>query len=156
MHASHREPVKGSTRLGTALAAQLLGQVTRPSEAAIRAEVKIRLQVALNCMDPLDREVLALRPFEQLTPAESAQFLGIKQNAAGMRYLRALKWLKDIRLCHRPDSVRLRRRAGLAGNCRTVLANPSKCWTLPVKGKLVDLLALSGWSRTSSVPFQEA
>jgi RNA polymerase sigma-70 factor (ECF subfamily) len=47
-------------------------------------------------MDPLDREVLALRHFEQLTPAETAQLLGIKQKAAGMRYLRALKRLKEI------------------------------------------------------------
>jgi RNA polymerase sigma-70 factor, ECF subfamily len=79
-----------------ALAAQLLGHATRPSEAAIRAEVKIRLQEALNAMEPMDREVIALRHFEQLTPAESAQVLGIKEKAAGMRYLRALKRLKDI------------------------------------------------------------
>ncbi len=79
-----------------ALAAQLLGHATRPSEAAIRAEVKIRLQEALNSMDPLDREVLALRHFEQLTPAETAQVLGIKEKAAGMRYVRALRRLKEI------------------------------------------------------------
>jgi RNA polymerase sigma-70 factor (ECF subfamily) len=79
-----------------ALAAQLLGHQTRPSEAAIRAEVKLRLQEALNGMDPLDREVLALRHFEQLTPAETARVLGIKEKAAGMRYLRALKRLKEI------------------------------------------------------------
>ena len=82
-----------------ALAAQLLGHATRPSEAAIRAEVKIRLQEALNSMDPLDREVLVLRHFEQLSPAETAQVLGIKEKAAGMRYLRALKRLKDILAC---------------------------------------------------------
>jgi RNA polymerase sigma-70 factor (ECF subfamily) len=68
-----------------ALAAQLLGHLTRPSEAAVRAEVKIRLQEALNSMDALDREVLALRHFEQLSPAETAQVLGIKEKAAGMR-----------------------------------------------------------------------
>jgi RNA polymerase sigma-70 factor (ECF subfamily) len=79
-----------------ALAAQLLGHATRPSEAAIRAEVKIRLQEALNVMDPIDREVLALRHFEQLTPAETAHVLDIREKAAGMRYLRALKRLKDI------------------------------------------------------------
>src|SRR5215470_15966957 len=60
-----------------ALAAQLLGHDTRPSEAAIRAERKIRLQEALNRMDPLDREVLALRHFEQLNNAETAQSLGL-------------------------------------------------------------------------------
>lgn len=79
-----------------ALAAQLLGHATRPSEAAIRAEVKIRLQEALNAMDPIDREVLALRHFEQLSPAETAQVLGIKQKAAGMRYLRAMRRLKEV------------------------------------------------------------
>src|SRR5262249_47237150 len=38
-----------------ALAAQLLGRDTRPSDAAVRAERKIRLQEALNSMDPIDR-----------------------------------------------------------------------------------------------------
>ena len=79
-----------------ALAAQLLGHATRPSEAAVRAEVKVRLQEALNTMDSLDREVLALRHIEQLTPAETAQVLGIKAKAAGMRYVRALRRLKVI------------------------------------------------------------
>src|SRR5262245_4553259 len=74
-----------------ALAAQLLGHLTRPSEAAIRAEMKIRLQEALNSMEPVDREVLVLRHFEQLTPAEIAAEVGIKEKAASMRYLRALK-----------------------------------------------------------------
>ena len=78
------------------LAAQLLGHVTRPSEAAMRAEVKVRLQEALNTMDPLDREVLALRHIEQLTPAETAQVLGIKEKAGGMRYVRAIRRLKDL------------------------------------------------------------
>jgi RNA polymerase sigma-70 factor (ECF subfamily) len=79
-----------------ALAAQLLGHASRPSEAAIQAETRIRLQEALNSMDPLDREVLALRHFEQLTPAETARVLGIKEKAAGMRYVRALRRLKEV------------------------------------------------------------
>jgi RNA polymerase sigma-70 factor (ECF subfamily) len=79
-----------------ALAAQLLGHGTRPSEAAVRAEVKVRLQEALNGMDAMDREVLALRHFEHLSPAEAARVLGIKEKAAGMRYVRALRRLKEI------------------------------------------------------------
>jgi RNA polymerase sigma-70 factor (ECF subfamily) len=79
-----------------ALAAQLLGHDTRPSEAAVRAEVKVCLEEALNSMDRLDREVLALRHFEQLSPTETAQVLGIKEKAAGMRYVRALRRLKEI------------------------------------------------------------
>jgi RNA polymerase sigma-70 factor (ECF subfamily) len=79
-----------------ALAAQLLGHETGPSEAAIRAERKIRLQEALNSLDPLDREVLALRHFEQLNNAETAQSLGLQESAASKRYIRALKKLRDI------------------------------------------------------------
>jgi RNA polymerase sigma-70 factor (ECF subfamily) len=79
-----------------ALAAQLLGHDTRPSEAAIRAELKIRLQQALNSLDPLDREVLALRHFEQLSWAETALVLGMQESAASKRYVRALKRLKGI------------------------------------------------------------
>jgi RNA polymerase sigma-70 factor (ECF subfamily) len=90
----HRGALSGAT--SAALAAQLLGHLTRPSEAAVRAEVKARLQEALGAMEPLDREVLALRHFEQLSNAEAAQVLGIKEKAAGKRYLRALKRLKDI------------------------------------------------------------
>jgi RNA polymerase sigma-70 factor (ECF subfamily) len=79
-----------------ALAAQLLGRDTRPSEAAIRAERKIRLQDALNSMDPLDREALALRHFEHLTTSEAAQVMGTTPAAAGKRYLRALERLREI------------------------------------------------------------
>jgi RNA polymerase sigma-70 factor (ECF subfamily) len=79
-----------------ALAAQLIGHDTRPSEAAMKAERKIRLQEALNSMDPMDREVLALRHFEQLNNAETAQVLGLHESAASKRYLRALKKLKEI------------------------------------------------------------
>src|SRR5208282_421473 len=79
-----------------ALAAQLLGHDTRPSEAAIRAEMKIRVQEALNSMTPLEREVLALRHFEQLSSAQIAQVIGITQAAASKRYIRALERLKHV------------------------------------------------------------
>jgi RNA polymerase sigma-70 factor, ECF subfamily len=78
-----------------ALAAQLLGEHTSPSEAAVRAEQLLRLQEAVNRLDPLDREVLSLRHFEQLSRAETAQVLGIEEAAAAKRYIRALKRLKD-------------------------------------------------------------
>jgi RNA polymerase sigma-70 factor (ECF subfamily) len=80
------------------LAAQLLGNVTAPLQAAMRAEMKIRLQEVLNGMDPLDREVLALRHFEQLDNSETAQVLGLSPSGASSRYLRALKRLKEILL----------------------------------------------------------
>jgi RNA polymerase sigma-70 factor (ECF subfamily) len=90
----YRGRLPGTT--SAALAAQLLGHETRPSEAAVRAELKIRLQEALNSMDPLDREVLALRHFEQLSWAETAHTMGISEGAASKRYIRALGRLKTI------------------------------------------------------------
>jgi RNA polymerase sigma-70 factor (ECF subfamily) len=78
------------------LAAQLLGRHTTPSQAAVRAELQLRVQEALNGMDPLDREVLALRHFEQLSNAEAAQVLGVSEAAASKRFVRALKRLKAI------------------------------------------------------------
>lgn len=77
------------------LAAHLLGRLTSPSQAAVKAELRIRVQEALNGMDPLDREVLALRHFEQLNNGEVAETLGINESTASSRYLRALKRLRD-------------------------------------------------------------
>jgi RNA polymerase sigma-70 factor, ECF subfamily len=79
-----------------ALAAQLLGHLTQPSQAAMRAEMKLQLQEALNRMDGLDREVLVLRHFEQLSNAEAARVLEIQEAAASKRYIRALRRLKEI------------------------------------------------------------
>jgi RNA polymerase sigma-70 factor (ECF subfamily) len=78
------------------LAAQLLGRLTSPSRAAIRAEVQIKIQDALNAMDPIDREILALRHFEELTNSETAAVLGLHKAAASNRYVRALRRLKEI------------------------------------------------------------
>jgi RNA polymerase sigma-70 factor, ECF subfamily len=79
-----------------ALAAQLLGHDNRASEAAIRAERKLRLEHALNSMDTIDREVLALRHFEQLSNAECARVLRLSESSATKRYIRALRRLKEI------------------------------------------------------------
>ena len=79
-----------------ALAAHLMGSFTHASEEAARAELRAQLQDVLNSMEALDREVLALRHFEQLSPIETAQVLGIKEKTAAMRYIRALRRLKGL------------------------------------------------------------
>jgi len=77
-----------------ALAAQLLGKHTSPTQAAVRAERMMRLQEALNALDPMDREVLSLRHFEEMSLAETALSLGVEESAAAKRYIRAFKRLK--------------------------------------------------------------
>jgi RNA polymerase sigma-70 factor (ECF subfamily) len=79
-----------------ALAAQLLGKFTSPTQAALRAERILRLQEALNSLEPIDREILSLRHFEELTAAEAARVLEIEESAAAKRYFRALKRLKEV------------------------------------------------------------
>jgi RNA polymerase sigma-70 factor, ECF subfamily len=77
-----------------ALAAQLLGKQTSPTQAVVRAERILRMQEAINTLDPIDREIISLRHFEQLTRSEAAQVLGIEEAAAAKRYIRAMKRLK--------------------------------------------------------------
>ena len=90
----HRGALPQVTSLS--LAEHLLGKLTTASRAAMRVELKLRVQEALNSMDPNDREVLILRHFEELSNAETAQVLGIKPSAAVNRYVRALKRLKEV------------------------------------------------------------
>jgi RNA polymerase sigma-70 factor (ECF subfamily) len=78
------------------MAGQFVGHMTSPSQAAMRNELRDRLRAALAEMDPLDREVLALRHFEELGNNEAAQVLGISKDAASKRHIRALKRLKEL------------------------------------------------------------
>ena len=78
------------------ISSQLLGHLTSPSQAALRQELSQQLQVALESMNDLDREVLILRHFEELTNQETARVLKISQQAASLRYVRALTRLKHV------------------------------------------------------------
>ncbi len=78
------------------LAEMLLGRLTSPSRAARRAEMQLKLHQILDAMEPLDREVLALRHFEELSNGEVAYVLGVSQTAASNRYIRALERLKEM------------------------------------------------------------
>ncbi len=89
----HGGPLAASTH---SLANLLLGRLTSPTQAAIRSERQMRLQEALNSMDATDREVLALRHFEELGNSEVAAILGLSKTAASNRYVRALRRLKEI------------------------------------------------------------
>jgi RNA polymerase sigma-70 factor (ECF subfamily) len=78
------------------LAAHLVAHLTSPSEAAVRNEASAQLEEALNRLEPLDREVLTLRHFEELGNNEVADLLGITRAAASKRYVRALARLKEV------------------------------------------------------------
>lgn len=87
---------KSNCDTSVSIAAQLAGNLTSPSNVAMRGERLARLREALDGMDEVDREVLALRHFEELGNNEVAEILGIQKTAASNRYVRALKRLRQV------------------------------------------------------------
>jgi RNA polymerase sigma-70 factor (ECF subfamily) len=73
-----------------------VGRFTSPSHAVMREEARQKIEQALDSMDEIDREVLVLRHFEELSNKEAADVLGIQENAASNRYVRALGRLKGF------------------------------------------------------------
>src|SRR5215471_1190590 len=69
---------------------------TSPSGRAARADEMARLQQALESLEPIDREILSLRHFEQLTNVEAAAVLRIRAGTASQRYFRAVERLREV------------------------------------------------------------
>ncbi len=89
-------PAGCSPHTSMAIAAQLAGPATAVSEVLARAELIEKLQQTLNDMDEVDREVIALRHFEELNNIEVAEVLGIEAAAASKRYVRAMARLAKL------------------------------------------------------------
>lgn len=102
--ADRERPWPESTADG--LAAHLIDRTTGPDEKAAKQELYAHLRDALAGMDAIDREVLTLRHFEQLSNTEAAAVLGIEPAAASKRYVRALARLHDI-VSSRPELMEL-------------------------------------------------
>ena len=77
------------------IAIQLSGSHTSPSEAIMRKEQVDRLAEGLSGLSEMDREILTLRHFEELSNKECAELLDIEQKAASIRYVRAIKRLRE-------------------------------------------------------------
>ena len=82
-----------SDRFGS-LSHALAASITSPSAAAEREESIVLVNRLLAQLEPIDREVLMLRHFEQLQNGEVAEILGIGVTAASNRYMRALRRLQ--------------------------------------------------------------
>jgi len=87
---------QGGRGSAACLASCVAGALTSPSGAAARNEDVARLEAALNELDDVDREILLLRHFEELSNSETATVLGLQAPAASKRYVRALARLKQI------------------------------------------------------------
>jgi len=73
------------------IASLLAADLTSPSGSAMQDELAEKVQEVLMAMDPIDREVLILRHFEELSNDEVASAVGVKKSAASRRYVRALQ-----------------------------------------------------------------
>ncbi|MFM8727179.1 MAG: sigma-70 family RNA polymerase sigma factor [Planctomycetaceae bacterium] len=78
------------------LAALLRDAELTPAAAAVRKELQTRFVAALQLMDEGDREIIVMRHFEHLGNSEAAEALGLSAPAAGMRYLRAIRRLREL------------------------------------------------------------
>ncbi|MBX3437047.1 MAG: sigma-70 family RNA polymerase sigma factor, partial [Planctomycetaceae bacterium] len=78
------------------LSFHLLGHLTSPSQAALRAELSEQIDLALTGMSEIDREVLALRHFEEFSNLETSELLGLSEQAASLRYIRAISRLRTV------------------------------------------------------------
>jgi RNA polymerase sigma-70 factor (ECF subfamily) len=83
-------------RSSVQLALSLMSPGTTPSAAAARQEVQQRVRQTLQMLGPRDQEILWMRHYDDLTFKEAAAVLGIKESAANLRYVRALRRLKDL------------------------------------------------------------
>ncbi|MGB7328916.1 MAG: sigma-70 family RNA polymerase sigma factor [Rubripirellula sp.] len=84
----------GNTSL--CLSQRFIAHMTSPSQAAVKVELIEEVRSALSGMSDMDREVVALRHFEELTNQEVALELGIAPKAASIRYVRALERLRGV------------------------------------------------------------
>lgn len=67
-----------------------------PAASALRREMEERFVLALDQLEESEREIVIMRHFEHLGNGEVAEALGLSAPAAGMRYLRAIRRLREL------------------------------------------------------------
>lgn len=67
-----------------------------PAAAATQRELAQHIERAIHHLKEGDREIILMRHYEQLNNQEIAQSLGLTEPAASMRYLRAIKRLREV------------------------------------------------------------
>jgi RNA polymerase sigma-70 factor (ECF subfamily) len=78
------------------LAAQLVDREKTPAASTLEKELARRVEAAISQLDDIDAEVIVMRHYEQLTNQEIARTLDLTEPAASMRYLRAVRRLRDL------------------------------------------------------------
>ena len=91
----HVSSLGNDDRSAADLASLLKDAELTPAAATVRKEMEDRFLLALNELNEDDREMIMMRHFEHLGNSEVAEALGLSAPAAGMRYLRAVRRLRE-------------------------------------------------------------
>jgi RNA polymerase sigma-70 factor (ECF subfamily) len=85
------------------LCLSLVAPGTSPTGAALRHEMQEQMRQTLKLLKDADRQVLWMRYYDDLSYGEMAVVLGVTENAATVRCLRALRRLKELWQQLNPD-----------------------------------------------------
>lgn len=78
------------------LAVQLCDPELTPATAATQREIAGKVEEVIELLDEQDREIILMRHYEHLSNIEIAEVLELNPPAASMRYLRALRRLRQL------------------------------------------------------------
>ncbi|MGN6136098.1 MAG: sigma-70 family RNA polymerase sigma factor [Aureliella sp.] len=78
------------------IVAQLRDPAMTPAAAASQRELAGHVESVIARLGESDREIILMRHYEQLTNGEIAAALGLSEPAASMRYLRAIRRLREL------------------------------------------------------------
>jgi len=67
-----------------------------PAAAALQKEMAQKVEEAITKLEDKDCEIVVMRHYEHLSNQEIGQLLGLSEPAASMRYLRAIRRLKQV------------------------------------------------------------
>ena len=86
----------GSNQSSMELAVQLRDPGLTPATAATQREITEQVEAVIELLNEQDREIILMRHYEHLSNLEIAEVLKLNPPAASMRYLRALRHLRQL------------------------------------------------------------
>lgn len=86
----------GQDRSSVDLAGKIQDPELTPGAAAAQRELARTVESAIARLNEADCEIIVMRHYEQLSNQEAAEALGLSEPAASMRYLRAVRRLREL------------------------------------------------------------
>ncbi len=94
----------GADHSSMELAVQLCDPGLTPAAAATQRELADKVESVIELLSDQDRDIILMRHYEHLSNLEIAEVLKLNPPAASMRYLRALRRLRELLEEHQVDA----------------------------------------------------